>query len=400
LVPANAFDLFIRDSRIDEFFRIENQSLLGLRVFSSEIKSLQVTGGKLRSLSLESTSGHDVEIESNVDTINFLDSNFTNQLKVVPQGRYIHTFKIRCATLGKCKGKLLEIMSLASDNVTISNFYITGMILETLDLSKIQRIDELRLHNSVIRQELNICGVGLGYCEFNILDIKHASLKIHRTEFNDLNLKNVEWSTQNRAYEFNDRSLRNNKAKLIFELKNLKESYRELKIHFLRNHSFFDAMLFATNELRIQRRIKHLETWRWPISHVWHNFGDWFVLSTNQWFSNFGLSWTRPLLWWLFVFHMVPFYFILLHFDLGIDPVFDLARLHWNGIEGSSTYEAFKVYLSLLFPVHSTQVTTTVHGMSYSDNIWGVLDFTMRVFSSYFIFLIIRGTRKFNFKIG
>lgn len=416
-------ELSFKDSKVESEFSMETSSSLHfnidngdiakmtlkgttigeLRIINqSKINKISIDAGKIPDLSIRDSSIDNFDLTvARLSNASIYQSNFKNHLKVNVGNIEMTKFKVECPSLSKSFIKLLEFNP-TTESIVVNDLHITGIVFEKVDFSRVQKIKQLRLHNTNIEKELNLCGVDFDYTEFNILNIKKALLKIHRAEFKNLKLVNVEWSSENKAYELDDDpSLKKDKTNYIFQLKNLKESYRVLKVYFLDNHNYFDAMLFATNELRVEQRIKTIETWKTPKS-FFTNFGDWFVLSTNKWLSNFGLSWTKPLLLWVFIFHLIPFYFILISFNLGIKPISPFELMN---IDLDATIAGFKLYLKLMFPVHDSEIQPFFHYNSEPGevrlvDIWGVWDFMIRVFASYFIFLIIRGTRKFNFKIG
>jgi hypothetical protein len=369
--------------------------------FELKCERLSIESGHIKSMNLDSSTFNQVDLDIRfLNDLKINNTNINGNLLINVAEGSIAGIEINGDTQDEYLVRELRIQK----GVPLAKLRIKGMKFELLDVSKLTSITSFSLTNTIVFRELNLSGVNIPGLDFDVLKIKSAQFKIHRTKFNQNNLKlaNVEWSTQNRAYELTNLKLGINEH--IFELKNLKESYREFKVHFLEKHNYFDAMLFATNELRVEQRIKHLETWFISFKSFWFNFGDWLVLSTNKWFSNYGLSWTRPLIWWLFFFHLIPFCFIICYSNLGIRPAFDFASFTWQVIDKDATAEVIKLYLKLLFPIHGTSVDINLNGVEKSQDLWDVLlgipDLFLRIFSSYFIFLVVRGTRKFNFKIG
>ncbi|MGE0590704.1 MAG: hypothetical protein AB7O48_19135, partial [Cyclobacteriaceae bacterium] len=345
---------------------------------------------------------NDIKVSArSINFINVVDTNFSESLEINSEGNKNSEITIRDdGTFSNQNG------SVNVHQPHLLKFLVDGIGVNKINLNKVSTVNSLYVSNTKILEELDLAGVKISKLSFNILDISRADFKIHRTEFEDLKLINVKWPQENRAYELEDLSRNYDVDDYIFQLKNLKESYRELKVHFISRHNFFDAMLFATNELRIEEKIKSAETWRFQsLSTFWKNFGDWFVLWSNKKFSNFGLSWQRPLFWWLLVFHLIPFYLIVSFADnIGIVPFVDVRNLQIHSIDLNATSEGLKLYLKLLFPIHDNIVTIYLGQKVYKQDLWqgalGFLDFMLRVFAPYFIFLFIRGTRKFNFKVG
>jgi hypothetical protein len=272
---------------------------------------------------------------------------------------------------------------------------------DILDFTGYSSLENFVLKDVVVEKQLNLNGIDLREPIFNIVDLRRCDLRIYRTNFIKPTFRYVEWPTNNKFYEFEDIKLRkDNTDDYILKLKDLREGYRQMKKHFIEHDDKFDAMIFQSNELRTQLRIKSVETWRRDWKSRYDNFGDWFLLATNNKFSNFGLSWTRPLFWWLCVFHLMLFYLLLINFDLGIKPFYDPYTGNLNSPSWDATLEGLYLYMKILFPVHDADIKIPFTCPAKTRDIWGISDFFMRIVSGYFIFLIIRGTRKFNFKTG
>lgn len=354
--------------------------------------------GQPSAFNFENIKCNDFTIKSSsLDTITFLDTTIDNYLSI--QANNIHILNIQSSD-----SKSRMIGSLVINANSITNFNITGIQFKEIKLSNAKIIQNLIVTNTEITNEFDLTGVRINTIEFNVLNIKKAILKIHRTLLGSKKLINVEWSINNKAYELNNEVKNLNVEDYIFQLHNLKASYRDFKVYYLNEHNYFDAMLFATNELRIEEKIKYLKTWKTSLNSTLYNFGDWLVLASNKWFSNFGLSWIRPLVWWMFLFHLIPLCIIINNTELGISTPFDFSNFTWIGIDSNATAEGLKLYLKLLFPFHDSEQSTIINGQRHIINLWdvglGIPDFFIRIFAPYFIFLFIRGTRKFNFKVG
>lgn len=302
----------------------------------------------------------------------------------------------------RCSVDKLEFISFDKSPQTVEGLYFHRVEFKELVLTGYDTIRNLELKDVVVENALDLTEVTFDdkyQSLFDVVDLRRCVLKVYGTKFNNTDFRYVEWPTRQRFYEFDDVKLsKQNVADYVFKLKNIREVYRRLRITFHEKSDMFDAMVFQANELRIQEQIKYIETFRIGPKSFWINCSDWFLLWSNSKFSNFGLSWTRPLWCWLFGFHLVLVYALLINFDLGLIPFFDVTTFKIAWPEWKATVAGLNIYLKLLFPVHDNEI---VHPyIKTKVDIWGVLDFSIRIVSSYFIFLIIRGTRKFNFKIG
>jgi hypothetical protein len=310
----------------------------------------------------------------------------------ISAGNVIQTFQVG---LESKSNSINEFIINKSTSVSYSPaFFFKSIEFKQLDLEGYTSLPNFTLQQAKIENIFNLNGVDLTSPKFSVVDLRRCVVKMLQTNFLGQQFRYVEWPTHNRFYEFDDGD-KSDPLEFAFKLKTLKETYRQLKIHFISENDMFDAMIFQTNELRTQHRIKSIETWRMGFSSWRNNVGDWFLLWSNSLFSNFGLSWIRPLLWWLFVFHLVLFNLMLLNYNLGVVPsyrfwIWDIEAF-WEGLD---------IYLKLLFPIHDSDIKKPFTDPPFFVDIWGKLDFSIRIVSSYFIFLIIRGTRKFNFKIG
>lgn len=413
------------DSSIEEKLEIDKSKITNITFSDCNIgNELIITNGLLDSIAISKTNSkklimapksragskinfstkesnfHNFNLESDsIAMLEFYNTTIMDSLSVSSNNG------IDCINIKSPKPDV-KINNLAINSPSLGTLYITGYMFSSIRLAKLNSISDLTLHNSEISTEFDLTGINISKLTFDILNIKNAYLKIHRTIFDKdrIDLKNVEWSLQNKAYELDREAVDKDVDNYIFQLQNLKESYRVLKVYYMDKHNFFDAMLFSSNELRIEQRIKSLKTWRISFSSAWYNFGDWLVLSTNKLFSNFGLSWIRPLVWWGLVFHLIPICFILNNSNLGITTPFDFESKEYIGVNSEATSEGIKLYLKLLFPFHDSTQIVELEGKIFRQDLWdvgiGIPDFLLRIFSPYFIFLFIRGTRKFNFKVG
>jgi uncharacterized protein YjbI with pentapeptide repeats len=159
----------------------------------------------------------------------------------------------------------------------------------------------------------------------------------------------------------------NNKDEVL-ELKMQRETYRQLKVISQKNMNTIDMLAFHRNEMRVY--------WSnmWLYSEL--NAGDHFLVFLDRYVSNFGQSYARP-------------FFLLLFFQ------FIVCLFIWRFEAGSFSYfsessisEGAKQYANWLIPVYKAP-----EAWGAGASIVGVIG---RVLSGFFIFHIIKATRKFG----
>lgn len=146
----------------------------------------------------------------------------------------------------------------------------------------------------------------------------------------------------------------------------LREAYRQLKQSMLKDSNNIDALAFYRNEMDSYRA--------YAKNNPEVKLEDKFILFTSWIFSDHGQSFAKPMLWLMGV-HLALFlplisadYHFTLHHDWSVTP------------------KLIGEYLALLNPAHSFKDSTG----------WqGIIDFLMRLSSAFFIYHIIRASRKF-----
>jgi len=166
---------------------------------------------------------------------------------------------------------------------------------------------------------------------------------------------------------------------------NLREGYRQLKVLSTNSHNKIDAGIFLRHELDAYFKYIRYVTFKDGFSVA--NLGNFLILGSNKLFSDFGNNIWIPL-GWLFFFHFL--------FVLPYLPDFNLAinLFNWDGL---STLHGFDLYMTLLSPIHSSEIYFGWMKGKESITIAGLTDSFMRIFSSYFIFYFIKATRKYHF---
>lgn len=172
------------------------------------------------------------------------------------------------------------------------------------------------------------------------------------------------------------------------------DTYCQLKNVCLRQNNKLGALRFQVHELNYTYKITRLRVFRNGIKSSWSNLGDGIILFTNWLFSDFGISWVKPLVW-LLLSTLVFLVVLIYQYPLGIGVIWN--PFHWDQHDPSAFKEGLKIFLRLLSPVRPETIQTAF--MEKPVNIFGFADFAMRIFASYLIYNFLRGTRKFNFNI-
>jgi len=165
------------------------------------------------------------------------------------------------------------------------------------------------------------------------------------------------------------------------ELILLKDTYRQLKWVNKNQSNNIDAANFYKNELRIYWTLTWKYGWNWksPLKTINNKFQEFLIVGSNYLFSKFGQSIARPLIW-LFTVHFFLFYFLYTK-KLQESFYFEwFGEIDWN---------YWGKYLTYLSPVHK------IPGPFENDGSFLVLDFFIRFFSGYFIYHVIKASRKY-----
>ncbi|HEY5750385.1 MAG TPA: hypothetical protein VIU12_30180 [Chryseolinea sp.] len=265
----------------------------------------------------------------------------------------------------------------------------------------------------------------------NKLDLFDSELKILRSSVVKMTVHSIVWPRDHSLVD--DIRGGQNDMRVIADQR---ETYRQLKVLSIDANNKIDAQIFQKRELnlhyrllavrmfpRIRRReefaitfllipvsfqVAFLNLAKWiipikryslPLRDKYYLFQDFLILHTNVIFSNFGESLKRPILWLLFL-HTVLFWRLICSFpEFGIETTFTNLRNHnW-----AVFWDGFSLYINLLSPVHDADVpittVSTVASQRPTVNIFGTIDFFMRLVTGYFIYYFIKATRKFNFSI-
>lgn len=173
----------------------------------------------------------------------------------------------------------------------------------------------------------------------------------------------VTWPSSSKVYS----SYENQKKRS----QSLKEAYRQLKQAMLKDGNNIDALAFYRNELEEYRAfVKGNPNVKWE---------DKFILFISWIFSNHGQSFARPMFVWLPLFHLLWFSILVLLNYQNLD--YSFANHDWANVPSF-----IENYFKLLLPTHSFE---GIKGWMMP------VDIVMRLSSGFFIYHIIRASRKF-----
>jgi hypothetical protein len=149
-----------------------------------------------------------------------------------------------------------------------------------------------------------------------------------------------------------------------------REIYRQLKFAYEKQGDIINGQMFHSREMVAYNRTLNFEKSPWTKA----------IIKMSYWFSDFGQSFIRPLIW-LLAGHLILLQILIAcgHFN---DLAIDLGNPSWKGFEKS-----FIQFFKLINPLRRAENTF--------DGYEIVIDLAMRVWSSYMIYNIIRATRRF-----
>ncbi len=170
--------------------------------------------------------------------------------------------------------------------------------------------------------------------------------------------------------DYNEISILKNDPDVIEYFSKQREVYRQLKFANEKQGDIINGQIFHSKEMIAYNRTLSFETSPWTKA----------IIKMSYWFSDFGQSFIKPILW-LLVGHWILLQVLIAcqHFpgltiNLG-DP----------NLEGFK--EAFIQYFKLINPLRRAE--NTFEGYQI------IIDLAMRIWSSYMIYNIIRATRRF-----
>lgn len=271
------------------------------------------------------------------------------------------------------------------EELTMGNLYFSGNLLfECIDVEKLNLTNVTCLDGGIRFNELNI-----KHADFENVNIEsffwnqltfEKELTIECCNFNSLTYSNITWLKGKRVsdsflkesipifYGLRKKWLSKedcyNEIDLV-QLRYERETYKQLKAAANGNHNYIEALDFYRNEMRLYWKEIRIVGGIRMINRV--------LIFMNRWSSDFGQNWILPIIG-LIVFHLV-FFSCIINWD------------YWsNSFTGS---DEFREFAKLLNPTHETPKYINT-GLGY------ITDLIMRVSVGYFVYHIIRATRKYG----
>jgi hypothetical protein len=266
------------------------------------------------------------------------------------------------------------------------NFSISNLNAKRFVLTNFRNKGEFRITDTNVTKEfsLNYCNLkptteSESFSQISNLDLQDCKIvSLYRTNILGTEFFNVRW---NSTYQL-DHMKREIKGKStdikINHYWTIKESYRQLKIVSGDNDNKIDVNFFQSGELDIYYEVLKLKSTR-----KGKQIGDFLILWFSKVFGGYGLNIWKPIIWWG-LFHSILFAAILhygkFHFEwCGT----------WKSFDWETTKKAIGLYINLLNPVHSN--------VMYDHKILGISDFLIRLIAGFFIYYILKASRKFIF---
>lgn len=234
----------------------------------------------------------------------------------------------------------------------------------------------MRWQGLVFTEEVRIEHSNLENVQWNGVNFKNAKLIFDWSMFSKLELANITWPKNRQLYPYLAYRKKDRPWWISWLLTNSldrneeerygiqREIYRQLKSVSTNNQNNIDALAFYKNEMRVYWsfiRLKGGENWL-----------DQILIFLNRVVSDFGQSWTLPLLW---LFTLSTLYY----FKLDAPEFSWYPGNWWNG---------FLEMLSYLNPFRKIDESLSKSQIGF--------DVLFRVVSAYFIYHFIKATRKFG----
>jgi len=272
---------------------------------------------------------------------------------------------------GSNKGKQISFSKVRCNNVSITNFKNEGSLnfygIEPKDMNNDKRY--FQITNSNLDKVQFYRALFSRYKELIIID----------SFITDTLFIGCKWSNNIRAlngpeYGTFEDSLKTGRKTTPKEIVAIKEAYRQLKISMSKHSDKIQEHKFYSQELNF-----HNQTLTW--GKPWENqFWDKLILIWSKAFSDYGQSFIKPLFWLLSGHYLL---FILALLLKGFTPLhISLCEPTASGFKES--FEKFFIYINPL-----RRLETSLSGYLI------LLDLSMRIWSSYMIYNIIRASRRF-----
>ncbi|WP_462247810.1 hypothetical protein [Ekhidna sp.] len=367
----------------------ENCSIRRLELVKTKVLS-DITGSTIEKLIINTESNINAITSKSFDSVSINSS----QLKLVELSQAksatfssVHAKSITFKSTERIVLANSEIDSVSFNECNFNNFFVNECNCGEFVINNLRyagsSTEFFKINHLLVSGSFEINDSTLGNAVFEFLLVRSANVVFRNSDYADWEFNKVDWPT---GYEIDLGYTGMLSENLVH-----RDFYRELKRKCIANENTIDAAYFKSKEMifhtryigelskeykRIHGRIKYLKN---------DLFSEWFILWTNKVFSGFGGNVWRPLLLGL-IFHLLFFNLFLLDFShFGIKAFYQGGF----GVEMASSIKGVVKYLEMFNPLHS-----------FDDKVkLGIgalfMDIVMRVSSGYFIFYILRASRKF-----
>lgn len=251
--------------------------------------------------------------------------------------------------------------------------------IKSLDIRNVNSTKGSIRLNEVKLSETTIIDTAINSFYWNQIEFINPP-ELIRCDFSGLKMSNVKWDKDKKLKSFLNKPIKlfyglREKYLLkhgdkfdeidLSEIQYQRDTYRQLKAASIANHNQIEALDFYRNEMRLywkEIRINGGISWQ-----------NRMLVFLNRWSSDFGQNWILPIVW-LFLFHALWFSCLL---SFGF----------WRNT--STGGAEFAEFFKLLNPTHEVPNYVTT-GFGY------LTDIVMRVSIAYFVYHIIRATRKYG----
>jgi|GEM_PF-3348646 hypothetical protein len=359
--------IVIRDMKTE---RIEISDSGNLNVNLESIDVKYINFNRCTSTSIETTyltADHLGLNDGSYETIRFYhDCNFNFSASPITEKLTINQLTFRAAK--PQKDRILKI-----EKAKIKELSFDGLQNDALIL----------FLNCEVSNVLRFYQSNLGKFQFTNVKVEESCrIDLLDSSISDVHFNSFRWNRSYKLFEDFDAEILVRHDSQINFLHSLRESYRQLKANYLKNGNKIEALEFQRREMEI-----HFKILRQKRFHNWHNLGNYLIVATNKWFSDFGQNIWKPVVF-LLLSHLIFSNLIFHNFQLGFNPTYVLTELDY-----SNTFRAINLYFQTLLPIHGTSAKD-MFGREIS--IGGLWDFLDRILSSYFIFYFVSATRKYH----
>ncbi len=257
-----------------------------------------------------------------------------------------------------------------------SSIIFNGAELANVEIQNLNNKGSIIVRNSDIKKKMSIISSDMGKTKFNNVTIASQCLvNLIDTDISEVVFDNFRWNNDYRINETYGKGVYNSEENFLISLR---ESYRQLKSLFSKNGNKIESLEFQKHEMRI-----HLELLSRHKFETLRSYGNYLIVGTNKWFSDFGQNIWKPVIF-LLLFHLFLFNLLLLFVpEIGLEI----------GLNGKATIKGISLYFQTLLPIHFATVKSA---NNVDVQIGGVIDFFMRVCSGYFIYYFISASRKYH----